>query len=426
VGSVSSGVVGWTMPITMTCESCKKMFRARDESVGKRVKCPYCGAPMEVPAPLGEGGGSSPGGGIVGGTPMPGIMNPYASPSVANPIESRPGGSSPSEGVTPGDWGGSGATGRSESMAAGAVASTPAVPTRATLGRESAVVTSGARGLPASDFPDLPRTVIAPPSPSAVSPVQSKPHRPGYGRWRKTKAGLTMCLLGLFWLTIPGLVELGKMVYVRSGNSLPEGTGWISIPGYINDAVPGSIEMDKKKQLNILLYGVPVLLGSLFLGFGRMTCGAVPSEVGVRGAFALSGLFALLGGAALLTAGGAYVLYLEQEAKMALTAALLLGGIGEAWCLIALSTVAAHLGQARTARAVTLLVLFAGLWVAWVLYGNSYYLNQWRPQFAAQPDLPLWEQIAFALAYVLTIAVYWRAVASTRRAVRQQIASLEA
>jgi lysylphosphatidylglycerol synthetase-like protein (DUF2156 family) len=281
-------------------------------------------------------------------------------------------------------------------------------------------------GLTASDFADPPRAGIAPPPPPAAAPVRSQKHRPGYGRWRKTQAGLTAVLVGLFWLTLPGLVELGKQAYVRAGNALPEGTGWITIPGYINDPVPGAIEMSKKKQLDILLYGLPVLLGCLFLGFGRLTCGAVPGEVGARGMFALSGLFALLGGAALLAAGGAYVLFLEQEAWLLLTAALLLGGLAEVWSLIALSTVSAHLGQGRTARAAGLLVLIAGLWIAWVLYGQSYYAQTWRPQLAARPDLPLWEASAFALAYVLTVAVYWRAVATARRAVRQQVASLEA
>lgn len=233
-------------------------------------------------------------------------------------------------------------------------------------------------------------------------------------------------LVGLCWLTIPGLVELGKLAYVRVGNTLPEGTGWISIPGYINDTEPGAIEMSKTKQLDILLYGLPVLLGSLCLGFGRLTCGAVPGELGARGMFALSGLFTLLSGAALLTAGGAYVLLLEQEARLALTAALFFGGLAEVWSLIALSTVSAHLRQGRAARAAGLLVFITGLWVAWVLYGQSYYAQTWRPQLVARFDLPLWEGIVFALAYVLTVAVYWRTVAITRRAVRQQVASLEA
>src|SRR5262249_61082132 len=38
------------MPITLGCPSCGKRFRARDESAGKRVKCPYCQAAVPVPS----------------------------------------------------------------------------------------------------------------------------------------------------------------------------------------------------------------------------------------------------------------------------------------------------------------------------------------------------------------------------------------
>src|SRR6478736_3260535 len=37
------------MPITLGCPSCGKRFRARDESAGKRVKCPFCQAAVAVP-----------------------------------------------------------------------------------------------------------------------------------------------------------------------------------------------------------------------------------------------------------------------------------------------------------------------------------------------------------------------------------------
>src|SRR5215218_3038660 len=37
------------MPITLGCPSCGKRFRARDESAGKRVKCPFCQAAVPVP-----------------------------------------------------------------------------------------------------------------------------------------------------------------------------------------------------------------------------------------------------------------------------------------------------------------------------------------------------------------------------------------
>ena len=39
------------MPITLGCPSCGKRFRARDESAGKKVKCPYCQAAVQVPTP---------------------------------------------------------------------------------------------------------------------------------------------------------------------------------------------------------------------------------------------------------------------------------------------------------------------------------------------------------------------------------------
>ena len=37
------------MPITLGCPSCGKRFRAREESSGKKVKCPFCQAAVPVP-----------------------------------------------------------------------------------------------------------------------------------------------------------------------------------------------------------------------------------------------------------------------------------------------------------------------------------------------------------------------------------------
>ena len=38
------------MPITIGCPACGKRFRARQESAGKRVRCPYCQAAVPVPS----------------------------------------------------------------------------------------------------------------------------------------------------------------------------------------------------------------------------------------------------------------------------------------------------------------------------------------------------------------------------------------
>lgn len=54
------------MPIQLICPQCRNPFAARDESAGRRVKCPGCGAVLAVPAPSGTvpppaapGGGGS-------------------------------------------------------------------------------------------------------------------------------------------------------------------------------------------------------------------------------------------------------------------------------------------------------------------------------------------------------------------------------
>ena len=40
------------MPITLNCPKCHKPFRVRDESIGGRVRCPSCGAVLQVPCPV--------------------------------------------------------------------------------------------------------------------------------------------------------------------------------------------------------------------------------------------------------------------------------------------------------------------------------------------------------------------------------------
>src|SRR5438067_12590152 len=40
---------GVTMPITVSC-SCGKQLRAKDESAGKKIRCPGCGSVLSVPA----------------------------------------------------------------------------------------------------------------------------------------------------------------------------------------------------------------------------------------------------------------------------------------------------------------------------------------------------------------------------------------
>ncbi|MCS7021353.1 MAG: hypothetical protein NZU63_05960 [Gemmataceae bacterium] len=422
------------MPITMTCESCGKQFRARDESVGKRVKCPYCAAMMEVRLPgVVPGAGPLGGGGSSFGSDK-GPDNPATRESEEriHPHSVAAPGPTSSYTVPSSAWS---SPPTSNPSPADAPSASP-YPTRATLlGGEKPRAEAPGPEAPRPEVPSAPapfspsapagpaRGVFGVPPPSSLAATLRPPRMPGYNRWHKTRAGLTGMWLGLLLLIIPGLVEAGKFGYVRTGNQLPQGTGWVRIPGYINDTAPGSIEMSKQQQLDILLYGLPVLLGMILVGFGRLTCGAVPSETGARGLFAGSGLFTLLGGATLLAAGGAYTLRLEAEAWQLLMVTFLLSGLAEVWCLMGMCTIAIHLRRPAVPRAAGLLVLLVGLWIAWAIYARPLYGSHWRPQLAGQADITLWEHIVFALAYVVTLAIYLRAVAQTRRAVGQHLES---
>ena len=159
---------------------------------------------------------------------------------------------------------------------------------------------------PPLPLPDRRGTKPAPKPAAKPAKLPASPTTPEQvtaAAWRKCRGGLFWVLFALFLFTIPGFVGFGKMVYTRSGQDLPKGDGWVSIPGYVNDdKAMGAVRMDKPDQLDVALYAVPVLLGGLCLGFGRMTSGAAPRSSGAGGLLACSGLFTLLALASLVTA----------------------------------------------------------------------------------------------------------------------------
>src|SRR5262245_21354080 len=60
------------MPITLNCPKCHKPFRVRDESIGGRVRCPSCGAVLQVPSALSPAShfGDDPQAGNIPGRPV--------------------------------------------------------------------------------------------------------------------------------------------------------------------------------------------------------------------------------------------------------------------------------------------------------------------------------------------------------------------
>jgi hypothetical protein len=361
------------MPITLGCPSCGKRFRARDESAGKRVKCPYCAA--AVPVPTAEEAAAAgaptaaipPAGSVAAAAPAPAPdRNPFSSAPVSPP------------------------------------AAPVAVPRRV----------------------DTVKPKPAPVAKAAAKPVVARtPEERAAAGWRKARSGLCWVLFGLFWLSIPGFVGFGKLVYVRSGNELPKGDGWV-IPGYVNEG-HNAVRMTKLQQIDALLYAVPVIVGGLCLTFGRLTAGAAPRSSGASGLFAFSGLFTLLGLAALITAAACRpdLLNFSREYEYAGLGFLMLGGLAEFWFLTGLTASGLALHRPSVARAVGLLGFLLALaafipTLGWMLYT----FPQWnlRPS-PLTDDWILYEQAALMLGWLLMIGVYWRAVRGVRVAIREAV-----
>jgi len=365
------------MPITLGCPSCGKRFRARDESAGKRVKCPYCAAAVPVPTAEEAAAAGAPTSVLppAGVAPAPAVTAP-APPPVLERNPFSPGASAP------------------------APAAPAAIPRRA-------------------DTKPKPAPVVKPAARPAVS---KSPEEQAAAGWRKARAGLCWVLFGLFWLSIPGFVGFGKLVYTRGGNNLPEGDGWVRIPGYVNDG-PNSILKTKPEQLDAALYALPVILGGLCLSFGRLTAGAAPRSSGASGLFACSGLFTLLGLAALVTAAGCDRLLFKTEYTYAALGFLVLGGVAEFWFLTGLTASGLALKRPKVARAVGTVGFMFGLaaflpTLGWILYT----MPEWklRPS-PLTDDWNLYEQAALMLGWLLLIGAYWRAVRGVRVAIRDAI-----
>jgi hypothetical protein len=375
------------MPITLGCPSCGKRFRARDESAGKRVKCPYCAAAVAVPT-----------------------AEEAAAQSAASPPPQQPAAPAvtPAPVSAPADWG-SGATGAppDRNPFGGDVTSPPPPPVL--VDRRST------RPTPKQTPP--PKPVERPrPEPADEQPAAVK-------GWKKARGGLFWVQFALLWLAIPGCVGFGKLMYTRSAGDLPKGDGWVSIPGYVNDNGPNSVRMTKTDQLDVVLYAAPVLLGGLCLTFGRLTCGAAPRSSGASGLFACSGLFTLLGLASLVTAAACDKLLFHDVYAYTSVGFVILAGLAEFWFLTALSASGAALQSPRSVRAVGMIGFCFALAAAIPTLGWKLYVLEWRPR-PLTDEWKMYEQAALMLGWLVMIGVYSRAVRSVRVAIRtQQVAA---
>ena len=397
------------MPITLGCPSCGKRFRARDESAGKRVKCPYCQAAVQVPmsdeadpagasaAPLAPPSATDSG---------PLFPTSPARPTPPKSAELPPATYSPPAPVvaTPDDWG--------------------------TEGAAPAGGGAGARGRgepppPMRDRRDRPRPAPRPAPAPASTPSGSRktPEQIAAKHWASLRRGLFWVMFALFWFALPGFVEFGKAVYMRTEGPLPKGEGWIKIDGYVNTPDRDAIQLGKRDEINIAAYGIPCFIGAFALVLGRIVSSGAPRASGSRALFGLSGLLTLLAAVSAVASIGLTWILQPVEGQYAKFAAILGGILAEYWFLTGLTASGLALNRPKAARAVGFIGFVVALLVVAVMYGWGYYVKEWRPK---QPneDWLLGEKAAPMLGWLLLIVVYCRAVRIVRSAARAFIDSV--
>lgn len=415
------------MPITLGCSSCGKRFRARDESAGKRVKCPYCQAAVSVPSSEDAGRSAAPTETVPAAPPASPFLPPRSTAAEHSPA------------AEPGLFD---------------IAGRPVSPPESSAW--------GTSPPPASehgfDFPDAPSPVPPRPSPaprpapapinldeptlpSPVRAVRGRPEREdreerptraaeparspeeiAAAGWRRVSRGLCWVLFGLFFLALPGFAEFGKLVYERaSKNELPRGTGWVKLNGYINDPNDkDSIQLGKREELNVLIYGAPLLIGGLMIIIGRLGCAAAPKVTGGGGAFLLSGLFTLIAMVLLATYLLAVKMGFYELRGYTGAGAMVSGGLAELWFLLGLGAVAGVLKRPRAVRAVGFYILVLGLAVLFLVDGGAWdvYRRYAQPKPRSN-DWILLEEGLRMLGWLLVVGIAWRTVRATRAAVRE-------
>jgi hypothetical protein len=185
----------------------------------------------------------------------------------------------------------------------------------------------------------------------------------------------------------------------------------------------GAIRMKKEEQIEILAYGVPAILGGLFLSFGRLTCGSAPRSSGAKGMFAFSGLFTFAALVAFVGAAVCEKLLFRETYRQLGIGFLILGGAAELWFLAGLASSGVALKRPNVARAVGLIgftfcVIATIPTIVWPVY-----LQEFRPK-PLSDDWILYEKSALMLGWLLAIAFYWRAVRGLRRAIRDFLESV--
>jgi len=412
------------MPITLGCPSCGKRFRARDESAGKRVKCPFCQAAVPVPTPEESAAAGAPTESLSAPVPQPPARKPAPSspefalppvdPPTPPPVPRAAPKPAPVAPAAASDWG------------AERTSTQPLLlevdPDPPAKGRDR----PWPHRPPASDEPGY-----TPPDRGEKGKAK-KPPRPADAEtvpgWRAARRGLRWVMLGLFFLALIGMVPFGKLVYERAVGELPNGPGWVKIDGYLNTEGRDVIHTTQREEIDVLAYGLPVLLGGFMLVVGRLVAGGAPGTSGAKGLFFFSGLFTLIALVGALSIPVCEKVQFREVGGYARTAVLVGGGLAEFWFLMALGNAAGAVRKPSAARSVGRFALILGLayvvatvgWQQYVKYGPD--LGRPRP---LDNDWKFLEELARMLGWLLVVGCYWRAVGAVRGGIRTHIEDIE-
>jgi hypothetical protein len=241
--------------------------------------------------------------------------------------------------------------------------------------------------------------------------------------WRSVRRGLFWVQFALFWLSLLGFVGFAKAVLARTGNELPKGDGWIQIEGYINEG-QNAIKLTKTDELNLLMYGLPVVFACGFFVLGRMIASNAPRSSGARGLFTFSALFGLLGFGAMFASVLFKKLLMEDVYHYTWIGFLLVAPLAEFWFLSALTASGVALKRPKAARAVGLIGFTLALAAFVATLGEELYVQNWRPK-PVDDDIRMYEQAALLLGWLFLIGVYWRAVRNVRVAAREFLDTVE-
>jgi hypothetical protein len=406
------------MPITLGCPSCGKRFRARDESAGKRVKCPFCQAAVAVPTSEEAASANAPTDTV---------------PPLAPGAAGRPSPSSPEFSLPPVDPPTPPPTSRPAAVAAapasvwGTSEPTPAQP----LLLEVDPTPPRERERP---WPHRPPPTDEPTHTPAGRGEKGRGKKPrpadaeGVPGWRAARRGLGWVQFGLFWFALIGMVPFGKLVYERAVGDLPDGPGWVKIDGYVNEGQGDIVRTTQREEIDAAAYGLPVLLGGFALVLGRVVAGTAPRASGAKGLFFFSGLFSLFALVGALSVPVCEKAGLRETGEYARTALVVGGLLAEFWFLVGLGNAAGAVRRPSAARAVGRFALVVGLaylvatvgWEQYVKHGPEF--GRPRPLDA---DWRFFEEAAKMLGWLLVVGSYWRAVSAVKHAIRLHVEDVE-